>query len=289
MSGIDGCMHINRISPRPSRAQSPPRSRSDRPPPPPSAPEPHSKSQAIPVPEMEMELDLQPEQPVAETLAARRARRQAIMAKYAGIASSEQGPTPSPGPSSAVEPPPATPDMSNLPSRIHSANGTPAPIEPVRKEAASESCLLSSAICIEREAPLAGAVSRDSASASPTPGGIFSLAKGDEEERAQVDTQEDEGAGEQVSAADYDPSLDRREDEHKRVWGGNAKEEPADVEMIEDEEEVEEDDVDDMFAVTTTEKKVKKVKRVVVSSARICQPQLPLTIGIVRRSLSHPH
>ena len=69
-----------------------------------------------------------------------------------------------------------------------------------------------------------------------------------------------------MSAADYDPSLDRREDEQRRVRG--AHEEPnQDVEMIEEEEEEEEDDdVDDMFAVSVVEKKrVKKVKKVVVS------------------------
>lgn len=77
---------------------------------------------------------------------------------------------------------------------------------------------------------------------------------------------QEDGTGEQVSAADYDPCLDRREDEHKRVWG--TKEEPQDVEMIEEEEEEDEEDVDDMFAVATTEKKkVKKVKRVIVSVA----------------------
>ena len=93
---------------------------------------------------------------------------------------------------------------------------------------------------------------------------MFSLAKGDDEEQVQAKAQEQNGAGEQISAADYDPSLDRREDEHKRVWG--AKEEPVDVEMVEEEEEEEEEDVDDMFAIATTEKKkVKKVKRVVVS------------------------
>lgn len=75
------------------------------------------------------------------------------------------------------------------------------------------------------------------------------------------------GAGEQVSAADYDPSLDRREDEHKRVWG--TKDQHADVEMIEEEEE-EEEDVDDMFAVATSDKKVKKVKRVAVGPSEVC-------------------
>jgi len=63
----------------------------------------------------------------------------------------------------------------------------------------------------------------------------FSLAKGQEssDARHQADTQNDEG--EQVSAADYDPSLDRREDEQKRFRG-------ADDEQMQDEveEEVEE-------------------------------------------------
>ncbi|KAI0806674.1 kinase-like protein [Fomes fomentarius] len=187
-----------------------------------------------------MELDLPSSPPpVEDTLAARRARRQAILAKYAGIASSSAGPTPSPGPSSAVEPPPATPDVSNFPSQDPSVNGTPGP----RAESAAPD-------------------KRDTASASPTPG-IFSLAKGDDEEQAQAKAQEQNGAGEQISAADYDPSLDRREDEHKRVWG--TKEEPADVETIEEDEE---EDVEDMFAVATSgNKKVKKVKRVLKQAA----------------------
>lgn len=82
-----------------------------------------------------MELDLPPSPPpVEETLAARRARRQAIMAKYTGIASSSAGPTPSPGPSSAVEPPPVTPDVSNFPSQAQSVTGTP----PVRADSVGQ-------------------------------------------------------------------------------------------------------------------------------------------------------
>ncbi|KAI0668299.1 kinase-like protein [Trametes maxima] len=188
-----------------------------------------------------MELDLPPSPPpVEETLAARRAKRQAILAKYAGIASANasQGPTPSPGPSSAVEPPPATPDVSNLPSQTQSVAGTPGRADSARADSLRPDV-------------------RRTASASPTPG-TFSLAKGDDEEEVQAKAQN--GAGEQVSAADYDPSLDRREDEQKRVWGG--KEEPVDVEMIEEEEE----DVDDMFAIAT-EKKLKRIKRVAKPAA----------------------
>ena len=109
---------------------------------------------------------------------------------------------------------------------------------------------------------------RGSQSASPAPD-VFELAKGGEEEGAQAEAQEQakrEGAREQVSAADYDPSLDRREDEQRRVRG--AKEELIqDVEMIEDDEDDDDDDdVDDMFAVSVVDKKkVKKVKKVVVS------------------------
>jgi serine/threonine-protein kinase PRP4 len=107
---------------------------------------------------------------------------------------------------------------------------------------------------------------RESQSASPAPD-IFELAKGGEEEGAQAEAQEQakrDGAREQISAADYDPSLDRREDEQRRVRG--TKEElNQDVEMIEEEDDV--DDVDDMFAVFVADKKkkTKKVRKVIVS------------------------
>jgi serine/threonine-protein kinase PRP4 len=97
--------------------------------------------------------------------------------------------------------------------------------------------------------------------ASPS-SGAFELAKDEEEEDAQVKVQAQDNNPEQISAADYDPSLDRREDEQKRV--GIVKDErPPDVEIIEEEEE--DDDVEDMFAVATSESKSKKVKKIVVS------------------------
>ena len=95
-------------------------------------------------------------------------------------------------------------------------------------------------------------------SVSPT-SAAFELAKDDEQEDAQVKVQAQNGNAHQISAADYDPSLDRREDEQRRVY----KDEPMDVETIEEEEE---DDVDDMFAVSSTAKKKIKVKKVVVST-----------------------
>jgi hypothetical protein len=96
---------------------------------------------------------------------------------------------------------------------------------------------------------------RDSASVSPTPHD-FALAKGEQEGESRTQN----AGGEQVSAADYDPSLDRREDEYKRL--GDKVPNVGTV----DEEIEEEEDVEDMFAVVTSDKKVKKVKKIVVSS-----------------------
>lgn len=97
-------------------------------------------------------------------------------------------------------------------------------------------------------------------SASPEPN-EFTLAK-DGGEQAQDTTQAPNEGGEQVSAADYDPNQDRREDEGKRIHDNDHSDD--EVEMVIEEED-DEDDLDDMFAVATTEKKkVKKVKRVLV-------------------------
>ena len=116
---------------------------------------------------------------------------------------------------------------------------------------------------------------------------MFELAKGGEEEGAQAEAQEQakrDGAPEQISAADYDPSLDRREDEQRRVRG--AKEVlNQDIEMIEEEEE-EEEDVDDMFAVPVADKKTKKVKKVMVSII-VLAPSCVTTIISVARSETH--
>ena len=85
-------------------------------------------SAPAPEPEPELELDLNSPPPVEDTLAARRARRQAILAKYAGTASinTSQTATPSPGPSSAAEPPTAVSAVSDLASsQLQSVAATP--------------------------------------------------------------------------------------------------------------------------------------------------------------------
>jgi serine/threonine-protein kinase PRP4 len=103
---------------------------------------------------------------------------------------------------------------------------------------------------------------RDSSpSKSPEPAD-FALAKGDEDDSGAPEREE--GADDvQVLAADYDPSLDRREDEQKRIRDiVRPKDEPINEEEVE--EEVEED-VDDMFAIAMGDKKPRKVTKVLVS------------------------
>ncbi|KAH7924078.1 kinase-like protein [Leucogyrophana mollusca] len=193
-----------------------------------------------PEPAPELELDL-PDSPPAieEVLAARRARRQAILAKHAGIASINQSASPSPGPSSAVLPPQSVSSISDPKPQPHSTAATP-----------GVSGISSSRL---QNGPSS---KRESMSPPPTQD-AFELAKGGEEEHVRAKTQAQDENSEQISAADYDPSLDRREDEQRRV---RIKDDPmaVDVEIVEEEEE---EDVDDMFAVATSEKK-KKVKKV---------------------------
>jgi len=119
---------------------------------------------------------------------------------------------------------------------------------------------------------------------------MFELAKGGEEEGAQAEAQEQakrDGAREQISAADYDPSLDRREDEQRRVRGGAKEVLNQDVEMIEEEEgegddDDDDDDVDDMFSVSVADKKkTKKVKKVM-------KPMLPALITTTLDAAADP-
>lgn len=100
---------------------------------------------------------------------------------------------------------------------------------------------------------------------TPTEAEAFELAKEDEQ-NAQQEASLKEG-GEQISAADYDPSKDRREDEHKRLLGEN----PHKHEVVVVEEELEgeeEEEVDDIFAVAlgAPTKKLKKVKKTTLVS-----------------------
>lgn len=103
----------------------------------------------------------------------------------------------------------------------------------------------------------------DSISVSPTPRD-FALAKDGDDSSGPS---EQVGA-EQVLAADYDPSLDRREDERRRFGDQPLPIELEEEEEVEEEvEEEEEDDIDDMFAVASLDKpKVRKVRKVKVGT-----------------------
>ncbi|KAG5642041.1 hypothetical protein DXG03_003739 [Asterophora parasitica] len=221
---------------------------------PPSAP-----PEPAPEPEPEMELEIPPSPPpVEDLLAARHARRLAIRAKYSGVASTDA----TPSPSSAVQPPSHLSLASNSATPALSVTATPVP-------PGAESVKLAEASSNKRE----------SMSASPTPVD-FELAKDREQDDAHTKFSADNTGAEQISAADYDPSLDRREDEQRRIR------EPAPEVLTvdeEEEEEEEEEDLDDMFAVATSEQKVKKVKKKTVQ-----KPAAPALITTTLDSAADP-
>lgn len=230
----------SRISPRPSPNRSP-FSRS---------PAYTGSRSPAPVPQKEPEPEIEPEltpPPIETTLAARRAKRLAILAKYESAET-----TPSSGISSAVQPAPPVSSVSDPISQTNSSDGLPAIDlnEDAPSKLSVSECVNELILCIDK---------RESASPSAEE---FALVKEGDEEDAQVKAQAQNDTGEQISAADYDPNQDRREDEGKRIR--EVKPEDDDVEMIEEEGE-DEDDVDDMFAMATTVRKVKKVKKVTVS------------------------
>ncbi|KAI6027194.1 kinase-like domain-containing protein [Pisolithus marmoratus] len=202
--------------------------------PPPQRLEPPRSPQ--PEPEIDLELNTPDKDEVLRK--ERRARRQAILAKYTGVASvSTQGVSPSPGPSSAVQPPPFVSSMSDPQSKPHSSPCAPGDSGSILGNSTTENV-----------------TTRKRESASPEPGpDMFELAKDEEDVHTKAPGRDETGL--QISAADYDPSLDRREDEQKLVF----KDSP--IETIEEAEE--EEDVDDMFAIVTADGKKKKAKKVV--------------------------
>jgi len=88
----------------------------------------------------------------------------------------------------------------------------------------------------------------ESESVSPTPG-EFALAK---EGESSGNQRMDQTGVEQISAADYDPSLNRREDEQKRFVMDRTVAKEGEV-LVEEEDD--EDDVDDMFSISKRKSK----------------------------------
>jgi serine/threonine-protein kinase PRP4 len=81
-----------------------------------------------PPPIVDMEIDLpHSPPPVEDVLAARRAKREAIRLKHLGINSVNTSVSPSPGPSSAVQPLPSRLHVSNLVSQNSHSEQTPEP------------------------------------------------------------------------------------------------------------------------------------------------------------------
>ncbi|KAG7453187.1 kinase-like protein [Guyanagaster necrorhizus] len=212
---------------------------------PPTVPGPVPVSSPVPAPSSEPLQDMQLDIPVlTETVYDPDAARKARLAKWdairarSSVNTSVNG-TPAPEISSAVQPP-----LSSTVSDHITSSFSHVPLHCNGAKADNK---------------------RTSLSPSPTPGHDFELAKDDEAESSQRKTQAEnstlDGAV-QVSAGDYDPSLDRREDEQRRVFGPA----PIEAEVMEveedDDEEDEDEDVDDMFAVATAEKKSEKVKKV---------------------------
>jgi hypothetical protein len=114
--------HIHRISPLRGSSPSPRKMPSILESKPPlSAPLPNVALSTQPGPELELATS---PVPIEVTLAARRAKRQAILAKYAGVASvNTTQASPSPAPSSAVQPPPPSAVVSDPQSQRHSIIG----------------------------------------------------------------------------------------------------------------------------------------------------------------------
>lgn len=188
------------------------------------------------------ELDLVPSPPpVEQTLAERRARRAAILARHANPASDSN---------------PNSTGPSNGTSATTPAGSTPGP--------------QLQALDLNDQGP---STPMKQPSRSPSP----AQEQDQEQEQEQFTLAKPDSPGKplkapagapddgqtQVNAADYDPSLDRREDEFRRV-GAPA---PVQGEVEVEEEEEDEEDVDDMFAFAGPKKKKTGEKKKVKSGA----------------------
>ena len=144
-------MHTHRISP-PLRGSSPSSRKILESKPPLDTPPPNTVLPAQSGPELELATS---PVPIEVTLAERRAKRQAILAKYAGVASvNTTQASPSPGPSSAVQPPPPSVVVSDPQSQRHSVigeNGVGSTSRDQSVDPSSESSEISFSFGIEAE------------------------------------------------------------------------------------------------------------------------------------------
>jgi len=121
-------------------------------------------------------------------------------------------------------------------------------------------------------------------SRSPEPSD-FALAKAEDDDADHIAVDTDADNQDQILAADYDPSLDRREDEQKRIGNAvvgsetRANDEVEEVEEVEEEEE----DLDDMFVAATGKKSKKIVKKVVVSATLFPDSKIAADLQFVKK------
>lgn len=121
-------------------------------------------------------------------------------------------------------------------------------------------------------------------SRSPEPSD-FALAKAEDDDADHIAVDTDADNQDQILAADYDPSLDRREDEQKRIGNAvvgsetRANDEVDEVEEVEEEEE----DLDDMFVAATGKKSKKIVKKVVVSATLFPDSKIAADLQFVKK------
>ncbi|KAJ6606025.1 kinase-like domain-containing protein [Mycena vulgaris] len=255
------------------------------------SPRPRSLSVASPPPatptagptpmevDTERELELVPSPPpVEQTLAERRARRAAILARHTGSASNSNPGSTGPLNGAGLLASGASTSVSTPAGPI--ANGSTAPQTQALDLVRPGSTPAAQIQRLDLNTPGPSTrVKQPSRSPSPTQDQDqaqeqFTLAKPDSPGKVgAVQKQADDGQA-QVNAADYDPSLDRREDEFRRVQGAPVAN-VADEEG--DDEEEEDDEVDDMFAFAGAKPKKKSgKKKAKAGTAKVQQQQQAL-------------
>ncbi|KAG8906242.1 U4/U6 small nuclear ribonucleoprotein prp4 [Tulasnella sp. 403] len=241
-AGLSGGREEGEISPRMSNlaidSPAPPKDSK-----PPTPPPQSTSSQDVNIPDQEAEED---EMTAEQVIAAQRARRQALLARLGSSAST-------PG-EAAVNP-----------------DSRPTPIEGGQSSA---NTLPTAHASFSDHTTQTGVrlvlATQDTGIATPedatTSQDGFALTKETQSEDPTSDVPRSSGPsndGEQVSAADYDPNQDRKEEEMRLAVHVAKAESGMDIDEVEEVEESEDDDeVDDMFAAIARKPEKKKVRRV---------------------------
>lgn len=236
-------------------------------------------------PQSDLELALPPSPPpIEDIIAARRAKRAAILAKYQVAESGTSSRTVSEPTASA----PAKPEGNGTtdPAQLAApTSGSPPAPQQVEELSDGERCMTYEMCLVGHlifRSPLLGQVTPPEREQA-----IFDLSKEGEEKAAPIAVTSSLSnvvsasvtvePQDQVSAADYDPSMDRREDDARQArhavaafadGTGEILNQPevtmesGDTGEAEDGVEEDDDEVDDMFAIDVDKPKKKKVAKV---------------------------